>query len=81
MIQTFNPEVFTVANANEFARIEATRLDFDVPFTSRRLVTDIVTDIEQSPGAIVVIDDLVLEAKRIISVSYTHLTLPTIYSV
>ena len=66
VIQTFNPEVFTVANANEFARIEATRLDFDAPFTSRRLVTDIVTDIEQSPGAILIVDDLVLESKRTI---------------
>ncbi len=63
---TFNPEVYTTAFANEFARVESNRLDFDVPFVSRKLVADVVTDVAQADGAIVIIDDLAIEAKRTI---------------
>ena len=65
-IGTFNPEVFTTGIAGEFARVESTRLDFDVPFTTRKLVADVVTDIEQADGAVVTIDELYLEAKRVV---------------
>ena len=61
-----NSEVFTNATAGEFARISSTRLNFDVPFTTRKLSADVQTDVTQSAGAVVLIDDLQIEAKRVV---------------
>ena len=63
---TANPEFFTTASAGEFGRVVANRLDFDTSFSSRKLVTDIVTDIEQLDDAVLTVDELSLQAKRVI---------------
>ncbi len=57
-------EVFTTAFADEYGNVTSTRLDFDVPFSSRKLVADVATDIAQANGAVLTIDELVIEAKR-----------------
>ncbi len=59
-----NGEVFTTAFADEYGNITSTRLDFDVSFSSRKLVADVATDIAQADGAVLTIDELVIEAKR-----------------